>query len=48
MAYSQFSPTFFDDDEAIFDNLVGGLYTVTITDGSSCGRYYKGHHASRR
>ena len=39
--YTQFSPTFFDDDEAIFENLVGGLYTVTITDGGSCGAITK-------
>tara|TARA_R110001583_G_scaffold25760_12_gene93188 strand:+ start:4811 stop:14242 length:9432 start_codon:yes stop_codon:yes gene_type:complete len=39
--FSRFSPTFFDDDEAIFENLVGGLYTVTITDGSSCGAITK-------
>ncbi len=39
--YSRFSPTFFDEDEALFENLVGGLYTVTITDESSCGSITK-------
>ncbi|WP_372645593.1 SprB repeat-containing protein, partial [Ancylomarina sp.] len=39
--YSRFSPTFFDDDEVLFENLVGGLYTVTITDESSCGSIVK-------
>ncbi len=39
--FSRFSPTFFDDDEAIFKDLIGGLYTVTITDGSSCGAITK-------
>ncbi|MGZ2370747.1 T9SS type B sorting domain-containing protein [Ancylomarina sp. YFZ004] len=39
--YSSFSPTFFDEDEALFENLVGGLYTVTITDESACGNIVK-------
>jgi gliding motility-associated-like protein len=39
--FSRFSPTFFDDDEAIFKDLTGGLYTVTITDGGSCGAITK-------
>lgn len=39
--YSRFSPTFFDEDNAVFDKLVGGLYTVTITDESSCGNITK-------
>jgi gliding motility-associated-like protein len=39
--YSSFNPTFFDEDHALFENLVGGLYTVTITDESSCGSITK-------
>ena len=34
--YTNFSPTFFNDDQATFENLTGGLYTVTINDKSSC------------
>ncbi|RXQ97626.1 T9SS type B sorting domain-containing protein [Ancylomarina salipaludis] len=39
--YSNFSPSFFDEDKALFENLEGGLYTVTITDESSCGSITK-------
>ncbi|MCZ4694316.1 hypothetical protein DWB61_04545 [Ancylomarina euxinus] len=39
--YSRFSPTFFDENQALFENLIGGLYTVTITDESSCGSITK-------
>ncbi len=39
--FSQFSPSFFDEDKALFENLEGGLYTVTITDESSCGSITK-------
>ncbi|MRT91821.1 gliding motility-associated C-terminal domain-containing protein [Ancylomarina sp. 16SWW S1-10-2] len=39
--YVEASPTFFDDAEATFENLAGGLYTVTITDAGSCGAIAK-------
>ena len=34
--FSKFSPTFFDEDKAVFQKLSGGLYTITINDKSSC------------
>jgi len=40
-SFKAFNPTFFDENIALFEDLVGGLYTVTINDASSCGTVTK-------
>lgn len=40
-SFTAFNPTSFDENTALFENLAGGLYTVTINDANSCGSITK-------